>query len=253
MDRKKPKIITIASIKGGVGKSTSAIIFATLLSENYKVLLIDMDTQSSVTSYFYDNLEDQNLNLTVQNIYEVLIDKININSPIIKINDNLSLLPSYLNLHFFHNDNIAFKELRFKQSLKLLHHVYDYIIIDTSPSLDIILTNALVCSNYIIVPMTAERWSFESLEILEFFLRKLKFNIPIFVLVTRFKKNNTRKNLLVMIKEKVDFLGIVSEREDLNKRIAQNDAFDLNKDYIKEYQTAIYEFFRITEKSNGGG
>ncbi|WP_210753389.1 ParA family protein, partial [Borreliella valaisiana] len=53
MDNKKLKIITIASIKGGVGKSTSAIIFATLLANDCEVLLIDMDTQASVTSYFY--------------------------------------------------------------------------------------------------------------------------------------------------------------------------------------------------------
>ncbi len=53
MDTKKPKIITIASIKGGVGKSTSAIILSTLLAKDNKVLLIDMDTQASTTSYFY--------------------------------------------------------------------------------------------------------------------------------------------------------------------------------------------------------
>ncbi len=52
MDRKRTQIITIASIKGGVGKSTSAIILATLLSKEYTVLLIDMDTQASTTSFF---------------------------------------------------------------------------------------------------------------------------------------------------------------------------------------------------------
>ncbi|AHH13244.1 ATPase, para family protein (plasmid) [Borrelia hermsii YBT] len=63
MDRKKPKIITLASIKGGVGKSTSAIILATLLAKEYKVLLIDMDTQASTTSYFYEKVTTQSIDL----------------------------------------------------------------------------------------------------------------------------------------------------------------------------------------------
>lgn len=63
MDRKRTKVITIASIKGGVGKSTSAIIFATILSKEYKVLLIDMDTQASTTSYFYEKLKENNIDI----------------------------------------------------------------------------------------------------------------------------------------------------------------------------------------------
>ncbi len=58
MDKENTKIITIGSIKGGVGKSTSAIIFSTLLSKKYKVLLIDADPQVSTTSYFSDLLEE---------------------------------------------------------------------------------------------------------------------------------------------------------------------------------------------------
>ncbi len=72
MDNKKPKIITIASIKGGVGKSTSSIILSTLLSKNNKVLLIDMDTQASITSYFYEKIEKLGINFTKFNIYEIL-------------------------------------------------------------------------------------------------------------------------------------------------------------------------------------
>ncbi|WP_420025687.1 ParA family protein [Borreliella valaisiana] len=56
MDReklaKKPNIIAIASIKGGVGKSTSSIMFSAILNKNSKVLLIDLDPQNAVTSYF---------------------------------------------------------------------------------------------------------------------------------------------------------------------------------------------------------
>ncbi len=57
MDRKKSKIITIASLKGGVGKSTTSIILANLLSKKYKVLLIDTDDQAATTSYYYNELE----------------------------------------------------------------------------------------------------------------------------------------------------------------------------------------------------
>ncbi len=99
-------------------------------------------------------------------------------------------MPSYIYLYFY-DDNILFKETRLKDNLKLLEHTYDYIIIDTSPSLGIILTNVLVVSHYIIVLMTAQKWSVESLQLLEFALKRLKLKIPIFPMVTNFKKNNT--------------------------------------------------------------
>ncbi|WP_210753327.1 ParA family protein, partial [Borreliella valaisiana] len=69
------------------------------------------------------------------------------------------------------------------------------IIIDTPPSLDFSLTNALVSSQYVLVPITAEKWSVESLDLLEFYSRKIGTTAPIFILVTRFKKNNTHKQL----------------------------------------------------------
>ncbi len=157
-------------------------------------------------------------------------------------------MPSYIYLYLFYDDNIPFKETRLKDSLKLLKHKYDYIIIDTSPSLGIILTNVLVVSNYIIIPMTAQKWSVESMQLLEFALKRLKLKIPIFPMVTNFKKNNTYKHLLELISRDDNFLGVIHEREDLNKRIAENDTFDLNKDYIKEYEITLEKFFQLSKK-----
>ncbi len=248
MDRENTKIVAICSIKGGVGKSTSAIIFSTLLSKKYKVLLIDADPQASTTSYFSDLLEEQGVDISKQNIYEVLADKKNINSSTFRLNNNLYILPSYIYLYLFYDDNIPFKETRLKDSLKLLKHKYDYIIIDTSPSLGIILTNVLVVSKYIIIPMTAQKWSVESMQLLEFALKRLKLKIPIFPMVTNFKKNNTYKHLLELISRDDNFLGVIHEREDLNKRIAENDTFDLNKDYIKEYEVTLEKFFQLSKK-----
>ncbi len=248
MDRENTKIIAICSIKGGVGKSTSAIIFSTLLSKKYKVLLIDADPQASTTSYFSDLLEEQGVDISKQNIYEVLADKKNIDSSTFRLNNNLYILPSYIYLYLFYDDNIPFKETRLKDSLKLLKHKYDYIIIDTSPSLGIILTNVLVVSKYIIIPMTAQKWSVESMQLLEFALKRLKLKIPIFPMVTNFKKNNTYKHLLELISRDDDFLGVIHKRWDLNKGIAENDTFDLNKDYIKEYEVTLEKFFQLSKK-----
>ena len=242
MDRKKPKIITIASIKGGVGKSTSSIIFATLLAKSYKVLLIDMDSQASTTSYYSSKLEKANLDLINKNTYEVLKANLSINKAMIVIDDNLDLIPSYLTLHQFNIEPIPFKEVKLKKQLKQLEINYDYIVIDTNPSLDFTLINALVVSDYVIVPMTAEKWAVESLDLFKFFVDKLDLAISIFILVTRFKKNTTHKYLLDILQSKENFLGTISEREDLNKRIAKDSDFDLNKDYINEYHKALELF-----------
>ncbi|ACH94088.1 ParA family protein [Borrelia duttonii] len=250
MDKKKPKIVSIASIKGGVGKSTSAIILSKLLSQKYKVLLVDMDTQASTTSYFFRKITELSIDLANKNIYEVLIDKLNINKSIVNIDNNLDLIPSYVTLHKINRNFFKYmlEEFKLKFEIGRLEKSYDYVILDTNPSLDFTLTNALVCSNYVIVPMTAEKWAVESFEVLDFFIKELEIFVPIFIFITRFKRNNTHKCLLDILQSKDNFLGMISEREDLNKKIADNCEFNLNKDYIKEYENILHTFIGQIDK-----
>ncbi|WP_210378422.1 ParA family protein, partial [Borreliella garinii] len=77
---------------------------------------------------------------------------------------NLDLIPSYLTLNKFLSESIPLKELRLQNNLEFLKQKYHYVIIDTNPSLDFTLSNALITSDCIIVPMTAEKWAVESLE-----------------------------------------------------------------------------------------
>lgn len=73
MDRKKSNIITIANLKGGVGKSTLSILFSYVLKDlGKKVLLIDMDSQNALTSYFRKYV----FNFDKNNIYNLLIGNV---------------------------------------------------------------------------------------------------------------------------------------------------------------------------------
>ncbi|WP_434246487.1 ParA family protein [Borreliella burgdorferi] len=244
MDKKKAKIITISSMKGGVGKSTSAIIFANILTKNNKkVLLIDIDDQSSVTSYYFDELKNQQCDVLKKNIGEVIRDKIEIMQALININNNLDLIPGCITLDSLNycNSNDRYIEWALKDKLTMLTNSYDYVIIDTNPQRNFTLKTALLSSDYVISPMVAEKWSVEAFEILKKYVDSISA-IPIFIVVTRFKKNFSHKSLLDIIKLEENFLGVVNEREDLNKRIGCNEEFDFSKDYIIDYYNVLNLF-----------
>lgn len=165
MGIKKPVIITMASIKGGVGKSTLSILFSHVLKESgKKVLLIDLDPQNSLTSYFNRSV----VNIEKYNVYNMLKGSIDFNDTINKINDYISIIPSHPILEHFNAEIIDFKESILEYSLKenMQQYNFDYIIIDTSPNSGYLLKNALNAANYIVVPVQMELWSLESFTML---------------------------------------------------------------------------------------
>ncbi|QFP42626.1 ParA family protein, partial (plasmid) [Borrelia miyamotoi] len=216
---KKPEIITIASIKGGVGKSILTIIFAYILKDiSKKILVIDLDPQNSLTSYFIQYIK----NLEFNNVYEFLKENINLDFEkyLNKINDDMYLLPSHPNLHLFNQQVDSYKVLSLKHRLKrfLADHVFDYVLIDTPPNLDSLLDNALHITDKLIVPIQVERFSVESLSILMKYISKISIyidkTIDISMIENQFMRNrNTFKdieNLIqkeygVFIKGKVHF------------------------------------------------
>ncbi|AYE37062.1 ParA family protein (plasmid) [Borrelia turcica IST7] len=201
MDKQKPKVITIASIKGGVGKSMIAIVLSYILKDiNKKILLVDLDPQNSLTSYFIKYVKEINEN----NIYyllkreqEIIFDKF-----INKINDNMYIIPSHPILCKFEMEDILYKELLLEYffDINLLNYNFDYVIIDTPPSLGSLIYNALNITNKVIVPIQTERWAVESFPILMDEIRKVerirKKNIEVSIIENQFIKNrNTFKDI----------------------------------------------------------
>ena len=156
------RIITLCNQKGGVGKSTTAQNVSVFLSAlGKRVLLIDLDPQANTTSGM-----GVNPRRLEKSIYEMLIGQAPIESVIKKTNFlSLHLLPSSSRLAGARIElvNMPRRELRLKELLEPIRKHYDFIIIDSPPSLDLLTVNALCAAQKIIIPVQCEYYALEGL------------------------------------------------------------------------------------------
>ncbi len=156
------KIISIANQKGGVGKTTTAVNFSTLLAKRgKKVLLIDSDPQGNATSGVGCDKKSE------LSVYDLIIsDEVNPKDTIQKTEiKNLYICPSNINLAGAEVELVSMmsREYRMKEKLDLIKEDYDYIIIDCPPSLGLITLNAFTASNSVIIPVQCEYYALEGL------------------------------------------------------------------------------------------
>ncbi|TGM89093.1 chromosome partitioning protein ParA [Leptospira levettii] len=163
-------VLAISNQKGGEGKTTISLYLAEALSENHKVLLIDWDPQANATQLF--------LNDDVTSIMDYLGyrgKKPRNIEPLIKtVAKNFDLLPSTLELA---NLTTPYERDDFellKEAILPLRSNYEYIIIDCPPSLGLILENALICADYILVPIQTRAFSLQGIRDLYETIQKIQ-------------------------------------------------------------------------------
>ena len=155
------KVIVIANQKGGVAKTTTSVNRAASLAHyKKKVLLLDLDPQGNASSGLGVNKA-----ALEHSTYDVLVNFVPIDKITIEINKKLSLVPAKVELAGAEMELVSAisRESRLKNALDDVRDAYDYIIIDTPPSLGLLTLNALTAADSFLVPIQCEYYALEGL------------------------------------------------------------------------------------------
>lgn len=150
------KIIAVANQKGGVGKTTTSVNLATCLAMMSKrVLLIDLDPQGSATTSM-----GINRGLLKHSIYDLFLNKCKFNDAVLtsKFRKGLYVIPATMDLAGVEFNNFDFEKRNYilAELLAPKKDLYDYILIDCSPTLGIMTLNALYAADSVLIPVQCQ-------------------------------------------------------------------------------------------------
>lgn len=191
-------VIAIANQKGGVGKTatTSALAYG-LKEKGYRVLIIDADGQCNTSDAYQAKIENETT------LYDLMAKKSDAHEAVQHTKYIDIIAGDYLLKQADKYFNDTGREYLLKEAITPIRNEYDFIIIDTIPGLGVMLTNALTASDFVIMPMGADRDSLQGLSQLSLVINQvLQYSNPqlkvLGFLITRAK---IRANLIKEVQE----------------------------------------------------
>lgn len=181
MQESKCKVIAITNQKGGVGKTTTTFnLGVALAKQNKKVLIVDVDPQSNLTTYAGWYNEDE-LKYTLSDLMEQSMndEEIKTKESILHHKENVDLIPSSLNLSALET-SLAYamsREYTLRNCLSVVKKDYDYILLDCQPSLGMLTINALASADSVLIPVQSQYFALRGMTDLFKIINKVKRQI----------------------------------------------------------------------------
>ena len=226
------KILSVANQKGGVGKTTTAInLAASLALADLRILLVDMDPQSNLTS----GVGSKGQTAPAGTIYQALTTDVeDAHACVLHTRvAGLHLIPADRNLTGAEIDLVTMpgREHRLRLVLDRLRPDYDYIFIDTPPSLGLLTLNALVAADAVLIPLNCEYFALEGLADLVATLRRVR----------------------ATLNPRLDIAGVLMTMYDERTNLGQQVAKDIRAFFQERvYDTVIPRNVRLGEAPSHG-
>ncbi len=213
---KKPRVIAIANEKGGVGKTATVVnLGAAFCKMGKSVLLVDMDPQFNTTKGVGVVVSEDMLS-----IYDLMKSPGAFPAADAVAHtrwEGLDLLPSHIDLAGIEVElsGVAGRENRLKEAMASLNGTYDYILMDTPPSLSLLTVNVFACAAEVMVPCQTHPYAYDALEDLfdtiSIIQEGINQNLAVSGIVPTFFDSRTRvsRNVLEQLQNHPTYKGVL--------------------------------------------